>query len=77
MCLMKKYYLKLSFSYQFKVTISRMAQLNLMNILRKCFQVEYHYIPFIYTMKKRTIFKVEISFLRQSKTGLLKHKLFP
>lgn len=42
-------------------------------------EVEYHYIPFIYTMnKRRTIFKVEISFIKQNKTGLLKkHKLLP
>lgn len=38
-----------------------------------CLKVEYYYIPSIYTMnKRRTIVKVEISFIQQNKTGLLK-----
>lgn len=38
-------------------------------------EVEYHYSPFIYAMnERRTIFKVEISFIRQNKTGLLNAK---
>lgn len=38
-------------------------------------EVEYHYSPSIYTMnERRTIFKVEISFIKRNKTGLLKAK---